>query len=133
MNEVSLCQEQEADLAAALRLLWKQAHGVPVGDVRALAGPDSVAVWIEDVFSPAERALARSIEGQVVFQRYTGQLLATIQPDLRAQVEAITGHRIVSGNVNADVDTGGVICFFILGERLTSPPDVTTPNAASSP
>jgi uncharacterized protein YbcI len=133
MDYASFRQEQEATLVAALRALWKQAYGVPAGDVRALTGPDSVAVWIEDVFSPAERALARSIEGQVVLQRYTGQLLAIIQPDLRAQVEAITGHRIVSGNVSADVDTGGVLCFFILGERLTSPPGVTAPNAASSP
>ena len=41
--------------------------------------------------------------------RYAGQLLATVQPDLRAWVEAITGRRIVSGNVRVDVDTGHIL------------------------
>ena len=121
MDEMSIRQEREAALATALRTLWEQAHGAPAGNVRVLAGPDSVAVWIEDVLSPAEWAVTRHAEGQPIIQRYAEQLLAVIQPDLRAQVEAIIGRRVISGNVRPDMDTGHVLCFFVLGERLTPP------------
>jgi len=121
MDDVNLSQEREAAVAAALRFLWEQAHGVPAGNVRVLVGPDSVAAWIEKVLSPAEQAVARRAEGQSLMQRYAEQLLANVQPDLRAQVQAITGRRIVSGSVRADVDTGHVLCFFVLGEPLAPP------------
>ena len=123
MNEVTLCHDREAALTTALRSLWERAHGAPAGPVRVLVGSDSVALWLEDVLSPAERAATQRTEVQQLLQRYAEKLLATIQPDLRAQVEAITGRRIVSGNVRADVDTGHVLCFFVLGERLTPPPE----------
>ena len=121
MTDVSLQQEKEAALAAGLRALWEQAHGTLAGQVRVLAGPDSVAAWIEDVLSPAERAVTQRAEGQRLVQRYAEQLLAVIQPDLQARVEAITGRRIVSGSIRADVDTGHVLCFFILGGQQTRP------------
>lgn len=133
MDEVTLRQEQEAALAVALRALWNKAHGTLAGDVRAFAGPDSVAVWIEDVFSPAERTLVRHGAGQAILQCYTGQLLAVVRPELQAQVETITGRRIVSGNVSADVDMGCVLCFFVLGEQLTPRPGLTAPGAVHSP
>ncbi|MEK7324862.1 MAG: Na-translocating system protein MpsC family protein, partial [Chloroflexota bacterium] len=117
MSDVSIQDEPEAALATALRAQWEQAHGVPAGKVRVLVGPDSVAAWIEEVFSPAEWAVARRVEGQSLLQRYVEQLLSAIQPEMRVQVEAITGRRIVSANIRPDVDTGHVLCFFVLGER----------------
>lgn len=117
MNEAHILREQETALAEALRTLWERAHGATAGTVRVLAGPDSVAAWLEDVLSPAERAAAQRPESQALLQRYAEQLLSTVQPDLRARVESVTGRRIVSGTVRADVDTGHVLCFFVLGER----------------
>jgi hypothetical protein len=117
MDEVSVRPEHQLALAAALRALWEQAHGAPAGNVRVIAGPDSVGVWIEDAFSPAEWAVTRHTEGYPTIQRYAEQLLAIIQPDLWAQVEAITARRIVSGNVRPDVEAGHILCFFVLGEQ----------------
>ena len=110
--------DREAALGAAMRTLWAQQHGSAPGRVRVLVGPDSVALWVEEVFSPAEQAVTRRPEGRDLMQRYAEQLLAAFEADLRARVEAITGRRIASGNIRPDADTGHVLCFFILGERL---------------
>src|SRR3990172_11278771 len=130
MNSKNLRKKHEAALAAALSALWEQVHGVPAGNVRVLVGPDSVAAWIEDVLSPAERVMTQRAEGQALVQRYAERLLAAITPDLRAQVEAITGRRTVSSSVRADVATGHVLCFFVLGEWQRQPP---TPGPKSPP
>ena len=121
MNDASIWSQQEASLAAALLRLWETAHGTLAGNVRVLVGPDSVAAWIEAVLSPAERVAARRNDGHLLIQRYADELLNSIQPELRALVESITGRRIVSGNARADVDTGHVLCFFVLGEPLATP------------
>ena len=130
MNSKNLRKKHEAALAAALSALWEQAHGIPAGRVRVLVGPDSVAAWIEDVLNPAERLATQHVEGQALVQRYVERLLAAIQLDLQAQVEAITGRRTVSSSVRADVETGHVLGFFILGERQRQPP---TPGSKSPP
>jgi len=121
--------KHEMFLATTLRTLWEQAHGPMAGNVRVLVGPDSVAAWIENAFSPAEWAAIQSSHAQQLVQRYAEQLLATIQSELRSQVEAITGRRIVSGSTRADVDTGHVLCLFVLGERR----EVSRPDARSQP
>jgi uncharacterized protein YbcI len=123
MTEAHILREQEMALAEALRTLWERAHGATAGKVRVLAGPDSVAAWLEEVLSPAEQAAAGRAESQALLQRYAEQLLSTVQPDLRERVESVTGRRIVSSAVRADVDTGHVLCFFVLGERR---PDETS-------
>jgi uncharacterized protein YbcI len=119
--ETTLRYEHEMAVASALRAAWEQAHGAPAGKVHVLLGSESVAAWIEDVLSPAERTVSQGTEGHGLLQRYAVQLLDTILPDLQAQVEGITGRRIVSSNTHADMETGHVLCFFVLGEPL---PDV---------
>lgn len=114
--ETSLRSEHETALATALRSLWEQAHGAPAGKVHVLLGPESVAAWIEDVLSPAERTVSQGTEGHELLQRYTEQLLDTMLPDLQAHIEGITGRRIVSSSARTDTDTGYVLCFFVLGE-----------------
>ena len=118
MNELSKPSPQESALAAAFLKLWESAHGMLAGNVRVLMGPDSVAAWIEAVLSPAEQAVARRTDGHLLIQRYAEELLNSIQPELQAQVETIAGRRVVSSNVRPDVDTGHVLCFFVLGESL---------------
>lgn len=80
-------------------------------------------MWLQEVLSPAEQAAVRRTESRQLLQRYAEQLLSTIQPDLRARVESSTGRRIVSGTVRADVGTGDVLCFFVLGERRPGEPE----------
>jgi len=121
MNDSSIHPQQEAALVAALLRLWERAHGILAGNVHILVGPDSIAAWIEDGLSPAERAVSRRNDGHLLIQRYTEELLNSIQPELRAQVETITGRRIVSGNARVDVDAGQVLYFCVLGEFLTTP------------
>lgn len=119
--ETALRSEHEAAVATALRDAWEQAHGAPAGKVHVLLGPERVAAWIEDVLSPAERTVSQGTEGHGLLQRYAVQLLDTILPDLQAQVEGISGRRVVYSNSSADMETGHVLCFFVLGEPL---PDV---------
>lgn len=108
----------EVDLSSALRGLWESAHGAPPGNVRVLLGPDSVAIWIDAVLSPAERVVARERDGHLLIQRYTDELLGLILPDLMTQVRTITCRQIVSSNSRVDVDNGSILCFFVLGAQL---------------
>jgi len=117
MIEPNIPSSQEAALAAAFLKLWESAHGMLAGNVRVLIGPDSVAAWIEDAISPVELAIARRNDGHMLIQRYTEELLNSIKPELLAQVETMTGRRVVSSNARPDVDTGHVLCFFVLGEQ----------------
>jgi uncharacterized protein YbcI len=126
MNEPNKPSPQEVALAAALLKLWESAHGMLAGNVRVLMGPDSVAAWIEAVLSPAEQAVARRNDGHLLIQRYAEELLNSIQPELQAQVETITGRRVVSSNARPDVETGHVLCFFVLGEQLSETFDSRT-------
>jgi uncharacterized protein YbcI len=122
-------EEVEGRLASMLGHLWEQGHGSPAGKERVAVGPDSIAIWLEDVFSPAEREAAHDIEGQRLIQQYAEQLLAAIRPGLWDAVESITGRRIVSGNIRADVDTGHILCFLVLGEMLAG----TSPEVGAKP
>lgn len=108
--------QQEAALTAVLLKLWESAHGTLTGNVHILVGADSVAAWIDAALSPAEQAVAKKDDGHLLMQRYTQELLNSIKPELRAQVETITGRRILSGNTSVDVETGQVLCFFVLVE-----------------
>jgi uncharacterized protein YbcI len=121
MIDEALRNDQKTALAAALGDLWERAHGVPAGKVHVLAGPDSIVVLIKDALSPAERAAAQRTEGQALVQRYAEQLLGTIQPDLRAQVETITGRQAIPTSQHADTIAGHVLCYYDLGERLMLP------------
>jgi uncharacterized protein YbcI len=120
MNEVSLSQENKTALAAALGILWADAHGTPAGSVHVLIGPDSLAVLIKDAFSPAEQAVAQRVDGQPIIQQYAEQLLTIVEPDLRAQVEVATGQRVTLASVHADTAGGHLLCFYNLGDRLES-------------
>ena len=66
--------EQRAALAMALRELCERAHGW----LRVLLGPDSVAAWIEDDSSPAERTVARRVHARTLLQRYADKLVSLI-------------------------------------------------------
>jgi uncharacterized protein YbcI len=115
-------QQHEMALAGRLRLLWEQAHGSPAGEVHVLIGPDSMTAWLDDVLSLAERAVIKRSDGQQLVQRYAEQLLAVIQPELQAHVEAAAGRHAVASSIRADVDTGHVVCFFLLGGPLAPLP-----------
>ena len=126
MNEPNKPSLQEVALAVAFLKLWESAHGMLAGNVRVLMGPDSVAACIEAVLSPAELAVLQRNNGHLLMQRYAEELLNSIRSELRAEVETITGRRIVSGYTSSDVDTGHVLCFFVLGEQLAETFDSRT-------
>lgn len=115
MNETLILQ-QRTMLAERLGDLWSQAHGQPAGKVQVLVAPDCVAVLIHDALGPAERAAARQFAGQPIIQRYAEGLLQTVQPEILAQVEAVTGQKASAIDVHADATTGHVLCFYNLDE-----------------
>jgi uncharacterized protein YbcI len=115
----SILQRADCDaLAATLRIVWEQWQGVAPENVRVLAGTDSVAAWLEGVFSPAEWKAAQHVESRPLFQHYADRLVATIQPELQALVGNFLKRRIVSAHVHASVSLDHVLCIFVLGEPL---------------
>lgn len=122
MADANGVQQHETVLAIRLHNLWEQAHGSPAGKVHVIIGTDCVAAWLDDVLSLAERAVIKRAEDQQLMERYAEQRLAVIRPELQAHVEAVAGRHVVTSNIHADMDTGHVVCFFLLGGPLAPPP-----------
>lgn len=115
MEQVRLTPEDEGRLAQCIRRQWADAHGVSPGAVHVLADAHCVVAWIEEVLSPAERAMLGWQQGQDLLQRYTDQLLVTIRPALRSEVEAVTGRESLADSLWADPASQRIMCVYRLG------------------
>lgn len=118
-SDLALHSKDEEKLAVSLTRLWKSAHGSSVGNVHVFLQPDSITAWIDSVLSPAEQTVARSKDGYHLIERYTEELLSSIQSELGAEVETIVGRRITAGNASIDLESNRMFCFFVLGQPLT--------------
>lgn len=117
MPQTRLTADDEGQLAQLIRHQWTEAHGVAPGAVHVLADAHCIVVWIDEVLSPAERAILQWQHGQELLQRYTDQLLVTIRPALRSEVEAVTGRVLLADNLWADPASQRITCVYQLGVR----------------
>lgn len=123
MEQVRLTPEDEERLAQCIRRQWTDAHGVSPGAVHVLADAHCIVAWIEEVLSPAERAMLGWQRGQELLRRYTDQLLVTIRPALRSEVEAVTGRKSLTDSLWADPASQRIMCVYQLGLPIVTQSD----------
>lgn len=117
-----MTSDDEGRLAQQIRRQWADAHGVTPGDVHVIAGDHCIVAWIDDVLSPAEQAMLQWQQGQHLLQRYTNQLLVTIRPALRSEVETAAGRQCVADSLWADPAGQRIMCVY----QLALPTDEQT-------
>jgi uncharacterized protein YbcI len=108
-------QELGIDLAQALQEFWDEYAGIRPARVRVVSGEGAIAVWLEEVLSPAERQMAGTQEGRKMLQEFEGRILEQARPQLQRLVEGAVGQESTLAEVHLDVVNGRVLGFFQLG------------------
>ena len=86
-------------------------------EVRALVARDLVVVRLKDVLTPAERQLAKAMEGVEMVKRLRQNLIAQGRDKLCEQVGEITGTKVLGLFTDVDVQLSGrVLVFTVDGE-----------------
>jgi len=107
-------QDLCADLAQALREFWEDYTGVRPAHVQVLAGERAIAVWLEQVLSPAQRQLASTQAGRKMLQELEEHILEQARPYFQQLVEGATERVGIRVAVHADVASGSILGFFRL-------------------
>jgi uncharacterized protein YbcI len=96
--------------------------------VAVILSGETLVVILHGALSPAERALARSVEGAARVQEFHRQLFATSAGALRQEIKRITGVEVREaaaevepsiGTVVQVFTTGTVVQVFLLAGRVT--------------
>ena len=108
-------QEVHMDLAQALQEFWDEYAGIRPTRVRVISGEGAIAVWLEEVLSPAEQKMAGAQEGRKILQELEERILEQARPQLQRLVEGAAGQQSTLAEVHFDVASGNVLAFFQLG------------------
>ena len=108
-------QDIHIDLAQAMQEFWDEYAGIRPSRVRVASGEGAVAVWLEEVLSPAERQMASAQEGRKMLQELEGRILEQARPQLQRLVEGAAGQESTLAELHFDITNGHVLAFFQLG------------------
>jgi uncharacterized protein YbcI len=108
-------QDIHIDLAQALQEFWNEYAGIRPTRVLVASGEGAIAVWLEEVLSPAERHMAGALEGRKMLQELEERILQQARPQLQRLVEGAAGQESTLAEVHFDITNGGVLAFFQLG------------------
>jgi uncharacterized protein YbcI len=107
-------QDLHTDLSHALGEFWKGFTGVRPTNIRVVAGERAVAVWLDEVLSPAEQQLFSSQTGRKMLQELGERVMEQARPQLHHLVEHALEERAILVEVHLDVASRSVLGFFQL-------------------
>ncbi len=87
-------------------------------EVRALVARDLVVVRLKGVLTPAERQLAKTVEGVEMVKRLRQNLIAQGREKLCEQVSEITGAKVLGLFTDIDVQLGERVFVFTVDREL---------------
>ena len=102
-------------LAQALQEFWNEYAGIRPNHVRVASGEGAIAVWLEEVLSPAERKMASTQEGRKMLQELEERILDQARPQLQRLVEGAAGQKSTLAEVHFDIANGSALACFQLG------------------
>ena len=108
-------QDVHMDLAQVLQEFWDEYAGIRPAHVRVVSGEGVIAVWLEEVLSPAERQMASTQEGHKMLQELEERILEQAKPQLQRLVEGAAGQESTLVEVHFAMANGTVLAFFQLG------------------
>ncbi len=105
-------------LADAVRNFQIQQTGRAPTKVTVVMSEDTLVVTLHEALSPAEQALAKSLEGAANLREFHQQLFRSSVSSLRKDIERITGRKVCEAAAEVDPGTGSVIHAFTTGTTV---------------
>jgi uncharacterized protein YbcI len=107
--------EQIAQAATAFQ---QQRTGRGPKSVNVVISGDTLVITLHGTLSPAEQALAQSIEGAVKVREFHQQLFLTASETLRKEITRITGVDVWEASSEVEPKTGVVVQAFKTGTMV---------------
>lgn len=107
-------RDLQADVMQALQDFWESYAGVRPARVRVVSDQQVIAVWLEDVLSPAERQMAGTQAGRAALQEFGARILEQARPGLQQVVGEVMGQGVALAEIHLDVANGSILGFFLL-------------------
>ena len=114
--------EIEATVRNAIIKFEQEFMGRGPEDVRAFIVRDLILVRLKGVLTPAERQLAKSMDGVEMVRRLRQQLIAQGRDRLCTQIEEIAGAAVTGLFTDIDTQIGERIIVFSLDRELDPSP-----------
>lgn len=118
MNSGRTKTEIESAIRIAIIKFEQEFMGRGPDDVRTFVVRDLVVVRLKGVLTPAERQLAKTVEGVDMVKRLRQNLIALGRDKLCEQVSEITGAKTLALFTDIDVQLGERIFVFSLDQDI---------------
>lgn len=113
-NDSHIAQE----LARVASTLQQQRTGLAPKSVTVILNEDTLVVTLHDALTPAEKALARTVEGAAQVQEFHRQLFSTSSEPMRQEIKRITGREVREATAEIETTTGAVVHAFTTGAMV---------------
>ena len=120
MNSGRTKTEIESAIRIAIIKFEQEFMGRGPDDVRTFVVRDLVVVRLKGVLTPAERQLAKTVEGVDMVKRLRQNLIALGRDKLCEQVSEITGSNAVALFTDIDVQLGERVFVFAVDRDIQS-------------
>jgi uncharacterized protein YbcI len=120
MNSGRTKTEIESAIRIAIIKFEQEFMGRGPDDVRTFVVRDLVVVRLKGVLTPAERQLAKTVEGVDMVKRLRQNLIALGRDKLCEQVSEITGSNTVALFTDIDVQLGERVFVFAVDRDIQS-------------
>ncbi len=105
-------------VARAASDFQRQRTGHAPTAVTVVLSDDTLVVTLHEALSPAEKALARTLEGATQVQEFHRQLFENSVDGLRQEIERITGVAVREAAAQVETTTGAVVHVFTSGTMV---------------
>ena len=107
-----LTTDTQADIEQTLQDFWESYAGIRPGRVRVVLDEQAIAVWLEEVLTPAKRQMARTSAGHEAVQTLWDRILEQARPRLRQVVAESMGWDVILVGIHLGMPTGSILGFF---------------------
>lgn len=116
MKNAPLTMAQQ--LAAVLSGLQQQRTGHLPKAVSVVLSEDTLVVTMHDALTPAEKDLAKTLDGAARVQEFHRQLFANSTDEMRKEIRRITGRLVREEAAEVETATGTVVHAFTTGAMV---------------
>jgi uncharacterized protein YbcI len=105
-------------LARVASVLQQQRTTLAPKAVTAILSEDTLVVTLHDALTPAEKALARTLEGAAQLQEFHRHLFFNESESMRQEIKKITGQEVCEATAEIETATGAIVHAFTTGASV---------------
>jgi len=105
-------------VAQAISVFQERRTGHPPKAVTIVLSDDTLVVTLHEALSPAEKALASTLEGAAQVQEFHRELFRNSVGLLREEIQRITGMAVGEAAAEVETTTGAVVHAFTSGTMV---------------